>query len=77
MDEPTVGVSPVMEEEIAKVIRLINDKGIAVLLVEQDAAMALRLANRGYVIEIGRIVLSGERDDLANNDEVKRAYLGG
>ena len=77
MDEPTVGVSPVMEEEIAKVIRLINDKGIAVLLVEQDAAMALRLANRGYVIEIGRIALSGERDELANNEDVKRAYLGG
>jgi branched-chain amino acid transport system ATP-binding protein len=77
MDEPTVGVSPVMEEEIAKVIRLINEKGIAVLLVEQDAAMALKLANRGYVIEIGRIVLSGERDELANNDRVKRAYLGG
>jgi branched-chain amino acid transport system ATP-binding protein len=77
MDEPTMGVSPVMEEEIAKVIRLINDKGIAVLLVEQDAAMALKLANRGYVIEIGHIVLSGERDDLANNEEVKRAYLGG
>jgi len=77
MDEPTVGVSPVMEEEIAKVIRLINKKGIAVLLVEQDAAMALKLANRGYVIEIGRIVLSGERDELANNEGVKRAYLGG
>jgi branched-chain amino acid transport system ATP-binding protein len=77
MDEPTVGVSPVMEEEIAKVIRMINAKGIAVLLVEQDAAMALRLANRGYVIEIGRIVLSGEREELANNDDVRRAYLGG
>ena len=77
MDEPTVGVSPVMEEEIARVIRLINGKGIAVLLVEQDAAMALKLANRGYVLEIGRIVLSGERDELANNEDVKRAYLGG
>ena len=77
MDEPTVGVSPVMEEEIAKVIRMINDKGIAVLLVEQDAAMALRLASRGYVIEIGRIAISGERDELVNNEDVKRAYLGG
>jgi len=77
MDEPTVGVSPVMEEEIANVVRMINDKGIAVLLVEQDAAMALKLASRGYVIEIGRIAISGERDDLVNNVEVKRAYLGG
>jgi branched-chain amino acid transport system ATP-binding protein len=59
------------------VIRLINDKGIAVLPVEQDAAMVLRLANRGYVIEIGRVVLSGERAELANDDDVKRAYLGG
>ena len=77
MDEPTVGMSPVMEEEIARVIKLINGKGIAVLLVEQNAAMALKLANRGYVMETGRIVISGERDELANNAEVKRAYLGG
>jgi len=77
MDEPTVGVSPIMEKEIAKVVRMINDKGIAVLLVEQDAAMALRLASRGFVIEIGRMAISGEREELVNNEEVKRAYLGG
>jgi len=77
MDEPSVGLSPVMEEEIAKVIRTINARGISVLLVEQNAAMALNLANRGYVLEIGRIVLSGERDELANNEAVKKAYLGG
>lgn len=77
MDEPTVGLSPVMEEEIAKVITIVNSKGISVFLVEQNAAMALHLANRGYVIETGKIVLYGERDELANNDQVKKAYLGG
>lgn len=77
MDEPTVGVSPVMEEEIARVIKMINDKGIAVLLVEQDAAMALKLAHWGYVIETGRIVLDGEAKELRNNEDVKKAYLGG
>ncbi len=77
MDEPSVGLSPVMEEEIIKIVRSINTRGISVLLVEQNAAMAIHLANRGYVIETGRIVLSGERDELANNEQVKKAYLGG
>jgi len=58
-------------------VRTINTRGISVLLVEQNAAMALHLANRGYVIETGRIVLSGERNELANNEQVKKAYLGG
>jgi len=77
MDEPSVGLSPVMEEEIAKIITTINSRGISVLLVEQNAAMALHLANRGYVIETGKIVITGERDELANNEQVKKAYLGG
>jgi branched-chain amino acid transport system ATP-binding protein len=77
MDEPSVGLSPVMEEEIIKIVRTINTRGISVLLVEQNAAMALHLANRGYVIETGKIVLNGERDELANNEQVKKAYLGG
>jgi len=77
MDEPSVGLSPVMEEEIIKIVRTINTRGISVLLVEQNAAMALHLANRGYVIETGKIVLSGDRDELTNNEQVKKAYLGG
>jgi branched-chain amino acid transport system ATP-binding protein len=77
MDEPSVGLSPVMEEEIAKIIRTINGQGIAVLLVEQNAAMALRLANRGYVIETGKIVLCDKCEALSNNELVKKAYLGG
>jgi branched-chain amino acid transport system ATP-binding protein len=77
MDEPSVGLSPVMEAEIAKIIKTINERGIGVLLVEQNAAMALRLANRGYVIETGRIVLCDECSVLLNNEQVKKAYLGG
>lgn len=77
MDEPSIGLSPIMVDEIASIITTINQQGISLLLVEQNAAMALRLANRGYVIETGRIVLGGERDELLNNDKVKRAYLGG
>jgi len=77
MDEPSIGLSPVMVDEIASIITTINQQGISLLLVEQNAAIALRLANRGYVIETGRIVLGGECDELLNNDKVKRAYLGG
>jgi len=77
MDEPSVGLSPVMEAEITKIIRTINERGIGVLIVEQNAAMALRLANRGYVIETGRIVLCDQCSALLNNDQVKKAYLGG
>ena len=77
MDEPSMGLSPVMEEEIARIIRTINSRGISVLLVEQNAAMALRLANRGYVIETGTIVLCDGCRELMNNENVKKAYLGG
>lgn len=76
MDEPSIGLSPVMVAEIASVITAINQQGIGVLLVEQNATIALQLSNRGYVIETGRIVLAGESEELLNNDEVKRAYLG-
>jgi len=77
MDEPSVGLSPVMEEEIAEVIQSINRRGIAVLLVEQKAAMALRLARWGFVIETGRMVLDGPAEELLDNEMVKKAYLGG
>ena len=77
MDEPSMGLSPVMEEEIARIIRTINDRGISVLLVEQNAAMALKLANQGYVLETGNIVLCDKCNELLNNEDVKRAYLGG
>jgi branched-chain amino acid transport system ATP-binding protein len=77
MDEPSVGLSPIMESEIANIIFNINKKGIGVLLVEQRAAMALRLAKRSYIMEIGRIVFSGDKDEILNNQIIKKAYLGG
>jgi branched-chain amino acid transport system ATP-binding protein len=77
MDEPSMGLSPIMVDEIALIITNINQQGISVLLVEQNAAVALRLATAGYVVETGRIVLGGNRDELLNNNKVKKAYLGG
>jgi branched-chain amino acid transport system ATP-binding protein len=77
MDEPSVGLSPIMVNEMTSMIRAINQQGISVLIVEQNAAVALRLADRGYVIETGKIVLGAVRDQLLNDERVKRAYLGG
>jgi branched-chain amino acid transport system ATP-binding protein len=76
VDEPTVGVAPLLVQEIARTLREINRDGVAILLVEQNAAMALRLAARGYVLETGTVVLSGQTDELAGNDYVRKAYLG-
>ena len=76
MDEPSMGLSPIMVEEITAIVAAINQRGVAVLLVEQNASMALRLANRGYVVETGRIAVSGSCEELLDNEDVKRAYLG-
>jgi branched-chain amino acid transport system ATP-binding protein len=78
MDEPTIGLAPLMVEEVAKIINEIHQKGaVSILLVEQNAHMALSLAERGYVMETGRIVLEGSASDLCENEQVKKAYLGG
>jgi len=77
MDEPSIGLSPLMVNEIASIIRTINKQGISVFIVEQNAAIALRLADRGYVMETGKIVLGANRDELVNDERVKKAYLGG
>ena len=77
MDEPSIGLSPLMVNEIGSIIRAINRQGISVLIVEQNAAIALRLADRGYVMETGKIVLGANRDELVNDERVKKAYLGG
>jgi branched-chain amino acid transport system ATP-binding protein len=77
MDEPSIGLSPLMVNEIASIIRSINKQGISVFIVEQNAAIALRLADRGYVLETGRIVLGANRNELLNDERVKKAYLGG
>jgi len=77
MDEPSIGLSPVMVQEIAKIIREIHDRGVPVVLVEQNASLALRLASYGYVLETGRIALEGPAAELHEHDHVRKAYLGG
>jgi len=77
MDEPSMGLAPVLVEQIFEVIREINRQGTTILLVEQNAFMALEIANRGYVMETGTIALSGRAHELRENPDVKRAYLGG
>jgi branched-chain amino acid transport system ATP-binding protein len=76
LDEPSMGLAPVLVEQIFETVRDINTQGTTILLVEQNAAMALAVAQRGYVIETGVIVLSGSAAELADNPEVRRAYLG-
>ncbi|HAL16280.1 MAG TPA: ABC transporter ATP-binding protein [Anaerolineaceae bacterium] len=77
LDEPSMGLSPVLVREIFRVIREINASGTTVLLVEQNANMALRTAQRGYVLETGTIVFSGTGDELLHDTRVREAYLGG
>jgi branched-chain amino acid transport system ATP-binding protein len=77
MDEPSMGLAPLLVQEIFDSIVEINRQGTTVLLVEQNATMALQIAHRAYVLETGKIVLEGQGKDLLNNEEVKKAYLGG
>lgn len=77
LDEPSLGLAPIMCGEIAKIIRAIHTEGNTVILVEQNARLALALAKHAYVIESGEIALSGPAEELRNNDNVKKAYLGG
>ena len=76
LDEPSMGLSPILVETIFQVIQDINRQGTTILLVEQNARMALRVAHRGYVIQTGRIVLSGTGPDLLRSDVVRKTYLG-
>jgi len=76
LDEPSMGLAPVLVEQIFTAIGDINRQGTTILLVEQNAAMALGVAHRGYVLETGRVALEGTADELAENAEVRRAYLG-
>ena len=77
MDEPSIGLSPLMVNEITSIIRTVHEQGISVLIVEQNTAIALRLADRGYVMETGKIVLGAKREELLSDERVKKAYLGG
>jgi len=76
LDEPTLGLSPLMVGEIARNIKEISEQGGTLLLVEQNARMALDLARRGYVLEIGRIFREGPSPELMQDEQVKKAYLG-
>jgi len=76
LDEPSMGLAPVLVSQIFRTIVEINREGVTILLVEQNAKRALTIAHRGYVFETGRVVLEGLAKDLANNDEVQKAYLG-
>ncbi len=77
LDEPSMGLAPVLVEEIFNIIKEINAQGTAILLVEQNAAMALSVAKRAYVLETGNIVLSGPAEEVLHNPQVQSAYLGG
>lgn len=77
LDEPSMGLAPILVEEIFNIIKDLNKGGVTILLVEQNAQAALGIANRGYVLETGKIVLSAEAKTLLNDEAVKKAYLGG
>ena len=76
LDEPSMGLAPKVAAEIFKVISALKEKGVTILLVEQNAWAALRIADRGYVMETGRIVLEGTPHELESNRDIMRAYLG-
>lgn len=77
LDEPSLGLAPMVVSKLASNIKELNKTGLTVLLVEQNAQMALRIAHRGYVMEVGKIITEGDTQSLLGNDHVKRAYLGG
>lgn len=76
MDEPSLGLSPIIVRDVARTIQAISQSGTSILLVEQNALLALRLASRAYVLEVGKIVLEGKSQELLSDDGVKEAYLG-
>ncbi|HKA34291.1 MAG TPA: ABC transporter ATP-binding protein [Candidatus Binatia bacterium] len=77
LDEPSMGLAPILVEQIFAIVQAINKEGVTVLLVEQNAAMALAICHRGYVLETGKIILEGTAAELSGNDRVREAYLGG
>jgi branched-chain amino acid transport system ATP-binding protein len=77
LDEPSLGLAPLIVREIGVIIRNINQRGVSILLVEQNSKLALGVAQRGYVLEVGRVSLEGEARELLENEHVKKAYLGG
>jgi branched-chain amino acid transport system ATP-binding protein len=76
LDEPSLGLAPLLVQEVGRIIRTISKDGMTLLLIEQNAKMALRLANRGYVLETGSIAIEGNSQELISNDKVRKAYMG-
>jgi branched-chain amino acid transport system ATP-binding protein len=76
MDEPSMGLAPILVERSFEIIKQVNDSGVAMLVVEQNANVSLSIADRGYVLSTGRIVLEGKASDLIENDDLRKAYLG-
>ncbi len=76
LDEPSMGLAPFLMYELFRVLKEINRQGTTILLVEQNARIALKYAHRGYVLETGNLVLEGSGGDLAKNEKIKKAYLG-
>jgi branched-chain amino acid transport system ATP-binding protein len=76
MDEPSMGLAPILVEQNFELIKQINEQGTAVFIVEQNANMALSIADRGYVLQTGRIVLNDTAQNLLNNEQLRKAYLG-
>ena len=77
LDEPSMGLAPVLKYELFRKLKQLNEEGMTILLVEQNASLALNLAHRGYVLDTGNIVAEGTSEELRNNPDVKKAYLGG
>jgi branched-chain amino acid transport system ATP-binding protein len=75
-DEPSLGLAPLIVQEVLRTIRLLNGRGLTILLVEQNVAVSLKLSNRAYVLENGRIVMNGSGEELLHDDRVRQAYLG-
>ena len=76
LDEPSLGLAPIIVEKVLDTIRTINDEGVTILLVEQNIQDSLEIADRGYVLEEGRIVLEGKSRELLSNNHIKQVYLG-
>ncbi|MDQ6747264.1 MAG: ABC transporter ATP-binding protein, partial [Candidatus Dormibacteraeota bacterium] len=77
LDEPSLGLAPLVVKSIFEIVRSINtDQGVAVLLVEQNASLALKVAHRAFLLETGRVAASGDADKLANDESIRRSYLG-
>ncbi|MGD0234357.1 MAG: ABC transporter ATP-binding protein [Syntrophorhabdales bacterium] len=76
LDEPSLGLSPKLVREVARIVSAINSQGVTIILIEQNARMALRLSHRAYILELGQIILEGNAKELINDEKVRKAYLG-